>query len=428
MHPNLSFEQAPPISVPYRFFLTAPWLGVLAGLLLAWQGGDMLALRWMPATLAATHLMVAGFMLQAMCGAVLQFVPVATGGNIWRPRLIAGIAHPLILLAVLLLASAFMRQTPGLFVAAAYSFMAGSGLFVVATGIGLWRTPAQGATLFALRIALLALLITVSLGATLAFGLAYGLDLPLPILTDIHAGWGLGGWSLILLAGVSYFVVPMFQLTPAYPNWLTRTLPLALIVFLGLWSLQLPGLDETVRRLILLGGAVMVGIYAVETLRLQRRRRRKVGDVTLSFFRLAMISALLVVASIVAYVLFPALADDSRTPVWFGLLMVVGVFVSAINGMLYKIVPFLNWMHLQRIAGLGKPPPNMKQMIAEGQMRGQYRLHLAALGLLLLAVWIPLLARPAGLAMAVSCGWLGINLAKAVYIFRQFKDRIHANA
>ena len=38
MHPNLSFEQAPAISVPYRFFLTAPLFGAAAGLLLAWLG------------------------------------------------------------------------------------------------------------------------------------------------------------------------------------------------------------------------------------------------------------------------------------------------------------------------------------------------------------------------------------------------------
>ena len=30
MHPSLSFDQAPPISVPYRFFLAAPWFGVMA--------------------------------------------------------------------------------------------------------------------------------------------------------------------------------------------------------------------------------------------------------------------------------------------------------------------------------------------------------------------------------------------------------------
>ena len=65
MQPNLSFEQAPPISVPYRFFLTAPWFGVAAGLLLAFMGEDMLASRWTPGALAGTHLLVAGFMLQA---------------------------------------------------------------------------------------------------------------------------------------------------------------------------------------------------------------------------------------------------------------------------------------------------------------------------------------------------------------------------
>ena len=35
-----------------------------------------------------------GYMLQAMCGALLQFVPVSTGGNIWRPKLVAVVVHP----------------------------------------------------------------------------------------------------------------------------------------------------------------------------------------------------------------------------------------------------------------------------------------------------------------------------------------------
>ena len=103
MHPNLSFEQAPPLSVPFRFFLTAPLFGIAAGVLLLLQGEGMLASRWIPATLAATHLMVVGFMLQAMCGALLQFVPVAAGGNIWRPQLVAGLVHPLLIAAAGLL-------------------------------------------------------------------------------------------------------------------------------------------------------------------------------------------------------------------------------------------------------------------------------------------------------------------------------------
>ena len=75
MHPNLSFDQAPPISVPYRFFLVAPWFGVMAGILLAWSGADALASRWTPEALALTHLIALGFMLQARASTTRSKVP-----------------------------------------------------------------------------------------------------------------------------------------------------------------------------------------------------------------------------------------------------------------------------------------------------------------------------------------------------------------
>ncbi|MCK7498192.1 MAG: hypothetical protein MZW92_51665 [Comamonadaceae bacterium] len=49
---GIAFDQAPPIAVPLRFFLTAPLFGCLAGLLIAWSGGDVLASRWSGAALA----------------------------------------------------------------------------------------------------------------------------------------------------------------------------------------------------------------------------------------------------------------------------------------------------------------------------------------------------------------------------------------
>lgn len=428
MHPNLSFEQSPPIAVPYRFFLTAPWFGVAAGLLLVLQGGGMLATRWMPELLGATHLLVTGFMLQAMCGAMMQFVPVAAGGNIWRPRLVAGIVHPLLIAASCLLVAAFLTYRPVLFAAAAHVFLLALGLFGIVVGSAVWRTPAQGPTIVALRIALLGLLVTVGLGATLATGLASGARWPLPLLTDIHAGWGLGGWALVLLAGVSYFVVPMFQLTPAYPAWVARGVPLLLLCVLLVWSLQFFGFDPAVRLVVLFAGLAVAALFAAQTLRLQYRRRRKVSDTTLLFFRTAMISLLAVLVSVVLFAAVPQLGEDARATVWLGILTVIGVFVSAINGMLYKIVPFLNWLHLQQLGGLGVLPPSMNQMLADRMMRRQYYAHLLALALLLLAVWMPLLARLAGLAFAVDCGWLGLNLLTALRAYRRFKDRIRAAA
>ena len=65
MQALLSYEQSPPLAAPFRFFLTAPCCGVLAGLLLIVYGEDALVMRWTPAALALTHAVTAGLMLQA---------------------------------------------------------------------------------------------------------------------------------------------------------------------------------------------------------------------------------------------------------------------------------------------------------------------------------------------------------------------------
>ncbi|MDP2808850.1 MAG: hypothetical protein Q8O34_01740 [Rhodocyclaceae bacterium] len=433
MHPNLSFEQAPPISVPYRFFLTAPWFGVAAGLLLVWLGADALASRWVPGALAATHLLTAGFMLQAMIGASFQFVPVAAGGNVWRPRLLVGVVHPALTIAVVLLVLAFMITGVGgghLFLAAATIFSVVLGGYVVVACVALWRTPARGTTIPALRAAIFGLAVTVVLGVALAGGLGLQKVWPLIEMTNVHAAWGLGGWSLLLLAGVSYYVVPMFQLTPAYPAWLARWLPVAMLSVLGVWSFQLAGnvsaWQPQWQSWVLLVGLALAAAFAVATLTIQFRRRRKVPDPTLGFFRAAMLSLLMILASALVFEAVPELGSHPRAAVWLGMLALPGVFVSAINGMLYKIMPFLNWLHLQRFCGLTMLPPNMKRMIPESSMFGQMRLHFVALAVLLASVPWPELTRPAGALFAVSCAWLGGNLIVGVRSYLVFRDRIRA--
>ena len=69
----------------------------------------------------------------------------------------------------------------------------------------------------------------------------------------------------------------------------------------------------------------------------------------------------------------------------------------------------------------------MKQMIPERAMRGQMRLHFAALGLLLSAVLWPVLALPAGLAFTASCLWLEWNLIGAARAYTRFRDQIRTS-
>jgi hypothetical protein len=235
----------------------------------------------------------------------------------------------------------------------------------------------------------------------------------------------------MLVIGVSFLVVPMFQLTPAYPLWLTRLVPAGLFLALCLWSLQLlpgAGAGQPWQSGVVLAGMLLAALYAGATLWLQSRRRRRQADVTLNFWRGAMLALLALAVSCLAFAALPQLGSHARAPLWLGMLALPGVFLSVIQGMLYKIMPFLNWLHLQRQGGTVTTQPNMKQMIPERTMRAQMRLHFAALALLLAAVIWPALAHVAGLAFGASCLWLEWNLVGAARLYVRFRDRIRAAA
>ena len=108
MQALLSFDKAPPFAAPLRFFITAPFFGLLAGLLLVWEGPSLLVSRWTPGTLAITHLLTIGFMLQTMLGALIQILPVVAGVNLANPLAVSRWLHVGLSVGALLLAAGFL--------------------------------------------------------------------------------------------------------------------------------------------------------------------------------------------------------------------------------------------------------------------------------------------------------------------------------
>jgi hypothetical protein len=108
-----------------------------------------------------------------------------------------------------------------------------------------------------------------------------------------------------------------------------------------------------------------------------------------------------------------------------GMLFVAGFAVSVVNGMLYKIVPFLAWFHLQAQQGiLAAGLPSMKDYLPERRAQGQFLAHLAALACLSAAPFAPALAVPGGLLLAASSAWLGWNLVGAVRLYSAHGGRL----
>jgi hypothetical protein len=156
-------------------------------------------------------------------------------------------------------------------------------------------------------------------------------------------------------------------------------------------------------------------LFAIATLRLQTQRRRKLPDVTLDFWRLGMGSLIACVPVWISAQFSPAWAASSAYPLLLGVLFIGGFAVSVVSGMLYKIVPFLAWFHLQaQLQARAGSIPTMRDMIAERWMRWQFRLHLAACALLAAAIFNPpALVLPAGVMMGLSALLLWANLLSA---------------
>lgn len=411
---GLSLDQAPPIDLPLRFFLTAPWLAVGAGLVLGFHGESVMASRWTPAALAVTHLLTVGFLGQVMAGALLQMLPVIAGAPVPAVRLVAVPSHALLTAGSLLLAAGFLGLGAPVLGAGAVASLLGFAVLLTGAGAALVRAQGSAATRIALRLAALSLLVAVVLGLLLSVSLMGWIGLAgFPLWVQAHLSWGLLGWVGLLIVGVAYQVVPLFHVTSGYPGWLTRAL--VPVLFLAILVATLFALTERetwakgAYSLLALG----FGVFAAWTIRLQFGRARRRIDPTLTHWWLAMGS-----------ILGAAGAWWFRAPgELLGVLLLVGVGVGLPSGMLLKIVPFLSWFHLQTRQVIGGHfevrVPHMHEFIPMRQARWHPAVHGLALALIAAGVSMPALARMGGLLLAGSALWLFLLIVGAARRYRR---------
>jgi hypothetical protein len=415
---GLSYQQGPPLGLPMRFFVSAPLFLMLAGAVALISGPAEWPSRWSPAVLGIVHLLTLGYLGMVMAGALLQMVPVVLGASIPAVRSVALLAFSGLFAGAPLLALGLGLGKPVLLLMAMVVLVSGLLPFVVALAVSLARSSVAASVIWPFRQAWLALLLTLALGVSLAGGLS-GL---IPVsgfqtLTALHLAWGLGGWILILVVGVAYQVVPMLQLTPAYPMLASRILGWLILAGLAGYSVSIIwpegfGIGLIVSRLALSAGA---GAFAILTLVLQGRRRRKLADATLSFWRLGMVSLLGCIAA-------GWLLEGERGELVCGILFLLGFSASVVNGMLYKIVPFLAWFHLQsQTRASAGHIPNMKEFIPDAVAGRHFRMHALALACLAPSPYLPWPVASIGWLLIVLSGdrlWRNLVSARALFLAR----------
>lgn len=409
MQRTLAYALSPAPVLPLGFLLTAPWFGVLAALLLAGAGDSAFVSRWSAPLLGATHLLTLGYLGMSMAGSMLQLVPVVAGVPLAVSRALALLLWSGLAGGALMLAGAMAGSISALFAPAAAVLACAFSILLLVAGRAVLRPapPAAQPMLGGMRVALCGLAVTVVLGVLLALGFGGWLSLPLLVLADLHAAWGLVGWVAMLVVCVAFQVVPMFQSSRLYPaavtRWGPRLLAGLLLGWSGVWLLA----GDSAR----LAGAPLalaLAAFAVLTMWMIAGRKRKQTDATTRYWWLAL-------ASLGASALLFLLPPGERLTLATGIVFVGGFAMGVVNGMLYKIVPFLLWYHLQHDprAGKGQVPP-IRLILDEAPARRQFWWHCAALAALLAAVyWPQLLARPAALLLACACLLLARDLWRA---------------
>ncbi|MCF7821534.1 MAG: hypothetical protein K9M17_03710 [Mariprofundaceae bacterium] len=417
---GLSLDQAPPLSVPLRFFLTAPLFGIAAALLMLISGPDIFLSRWSPSMVALTHLITLGFISMAMIGAMQQLLPVLVGSPVKKPVLISSILHGLITAGVLLLAAGLLFAQQLLLTTAFLTLAVCIVLFLAVTLNSLFRAESKSDSVTAMRLSVSSLAIAMIVGVSVGSELTADTEIFAGVVwADIHLVWALFGWAGLLFIGVGFQVVPMFQLTPGYPKpimkWLTKVM-FGLLLTYSFSVLFWPDMASWLMILVLF----CFSLFAVVTLSLQRQRRRQIPDVTLDYWRLGMASILVATLLWLAGAVVPEQALSPAMELVTGTVVLVGVLISLITGMVYKIVPFLLWFHLQGRLDEYVKLPTMKQLLPDQPARRQLRMHIAALFLLAAsAIWPSgWIFYPATLIFAASCLMLLLNIFSALNQYR----------
>jgi len=411
---GLRLEQAPPLTIPVSFFLTAPVALVAAGAMLAWVGAPLLATRFAGATAALVHLGTLGFLGAVMLGALYQMIPVVAAAPVPAVRT-AHAVHALLSLGVVALAG-------GLYADVRVAVLLGAGMLVVAfatflapVAVALLRAPTRSTTVAGMRIAVAGLLVLLTLGVLMGVARGSGSAAPrYPGWIAAHIAIGLSVWIGGLISAVSFQAVPMFYLTPGFSRWVQRTISgLVATTLAVVTAFVVTNRDPSWIAAAAAPAAVAAWLlHPIVTLRLIGQRRRKRPEPSLWFWRAGLWVGLAAFPVGIA----SAFADDFRYPVLFGWTVLFGWAGMIVHGMLTRIVPFLVWFH--RFSALvGKAPvPPMRQLLPESHSRIGFGTHLTTLGLGVVAIitGADLVARATGAGLVLTGVALFLSLLRVL--------------
>ncbi|MES9847619.1 MAG: hypothetical protein ABW145_04435, partial [Candidatus Thiodiazotropha sp.] len=280
---GLSLDQAPPIIIPFKFFLTASLFSVIVGIVLMIDAEAVFLSRWSPLALGITHLMTVGFLAQVMTGAMIQLLPVLAGSPIPAVTTVGRIIHLSLFAGALLMGLGFIRSHQSVLVTGAGLVLFAITLFLIAMAVSLISSKSRHDNAIPIGLGWMAVIPTVAIGVYMVLGLSGMLTInDMPELIAVHLSWGLLGWVGIVLFATIFQIIPIFYVTREMPVNFRDISFIIVFALLALFSLS----QYINSELLAYSLPMIVALFLLLSLALFQmiwKRRRKIVDMTLVF-------------------------------------------------------------------------------------------------------------------------------------------------
>ncbi len=368
---GLSVDQAPPIAAPLRFFLTAPLFGILAGLIIFFSDAQTLMNRFSMESIVATHAITIGFLSFIMLGAMTQMLPVLAGAKMPKVELVTKASYALLLVGTISMLLGLYTSNTLLNIVAFIGLGSGFLIMLSATALSLKTVVNFNATVKGITTSIVFAFFIVLMGLYLLYSyITNDIDSTHMIVANVHSVWAVFGFAVILIIGVAFQVLPMFYVAPKFKQFCKRRVVWLISTGLLIW-LFLSAFYEEYTLVGKLWIAMFVWAFATTVWIKLGKRRRPVSDVTVWYWRAA--SIFLTLGS------FLWIFDEyfKHEYIVMVAILIGGFILSIIIGMLYKIVPFLVWFHLNAMGYMSIPTIN--EMINKNIAKVQYILFIASL-------------------------------------------------
>jgi len=407
---GLSTDQAPPIIVPLRFFLTAPIFGILAGILMLFSDTASLMSRYSIDSIVITHTITIGFFSFVMFGALTQMLPVLAGAKIYKVKMVTQIAHILMSFGLIMMIIGLFSNSSLYILSASLSLSSGFMIMIFFILLAIKDIKNITATIRAMATSMFFAFIIVVMGLFLLYSYIIGSHSEFHFaVANIHSVMAIFGFAGILIIGVSFQVLPMFYVAPHFKNFCKNYVVYLISFGLALWLFFNLFLDTYA-----LFGKFLIALFflafATTVWKKLNERKRPVLDVTIWYWRASSI--------FLALGTFLWIFDEffkNEYIVMVAILIGGGFIFSIIIGMLYKIIPFLVWFHLNAKGYMSIP--TITQMIDKRFAQAQFGFFISALIGFIFSFYISYLFELSIISFIISMVLLEINILKPVYIY-----------